>query len=528
MQCYSRKVFVLILVFLVLRIITGSLLELGNDESYYWLYSNHLQWNYFDHPPMIAVWLRIFTLNGLLFDHEIFLRLGSAVSCACSTWFMYKTVAVIKDERAGWLAACLFNASLYAGIVSGVLVMPDSPQLFFWTLCLWQIAKLMTNDNSWKTWLLFAVSAGLCSMSKIHGVFIWFGFALYIVCRHRSLLKIPKLYVALFISLIIISPVLFWNFSYDFVTWKFHSARIVPAGSAGERGNFFIVLLEQIFITNPFVFILILPLAPVLYRKVKLNPPLVVYNFIALPLILSLCVISVFRETWYHWSGPGYVSLIPFAAIRLSERNLKEVFPRTIRYANAFFLFILFAWPLTVHFFPGTYGSDNKSELGKGDVTLDKLGWKKSGEYFADTYKGKLAAGNAPIICSSWWGAHIEYYFARPAHAGVIGIGDVYKLHQYGWLNEKRLSLLNMDTAYCILPSPEGAHIDTTYEKFYTQSELVTTIPVYRQKKNVSNFYVYRLTGWTGKQPLVMRPTKRDVSFLWVNPLLYVKDLFSR
>src|SRR5689334_13079546 len=105
MRSYSKKVFLLIIVFLVLRIVTGSVLELGNDESYYWLYSNHLQWNYFDHPPMIAVWLRIFTLNGLLFDYEIFLRLGSVVSCACSTWFLYKAVAEIKNERAGWFAA---------------------------------------------------------------------------------------------------------------------------------------------------------------------------------------------------------------------------------------------------------------------------------------------------------------------------------------------------------------------------------------------------------------------------------------
>jgi hypothetical protein len=40
---------------------------------------------------------------------------------------MYKTVSLIKDARAGWYAAILFNASLYAGIVAGVLLMPDSP-----------------------------------------------------------------------------------------------------------------------------------------------------------------------------------------------------------------------------------------------------------------------------------------------------------------------------------------------------------------------------------------------------------------
>src|SRR5688572_30596841 len=175
---YRHKVIVLIILFLTLRLITASVLELGNDEAYYWLYSQDLQWNYFDHPPMVAAWVRLSTLNGWLEEYEVMVRAGSVVSCALSTWFLYKAVSLVHSQRAGWFAACLLNASLYAGLVAGVLIMPDSPQLFFWSFCLWQIAKLMHNDRNWWTWILFGISAGLCVMSKVHGVFIWFGLGL--------------------------------------------------------------------------------------------------------------------------------------------------------------------------------------------------------------------------------------------------------------------------------------------------------------------------------------------------------------
>src|ERR1044071_3958733 len=104
---YRHKVIVLTILFLLLRLITASVLELGNDESYYWLYSQDLQWNYFDHPPMVAAWVRLSTLNGWLDNYEVMIRAGSIIGCAFSTWFLYKAVSLIHSERDGWVAARL-------------------------------------------------------------------------------------------------------------------------------------------------------------------------------------------------------------------------------------------------------------------------------------------------------------------------------------------------------------------------------------------------------------------------------------
>jgi 4-amino-4-deoxy-L-arabinose transferase-like glycosyltransferase len=45
---------------------------LNNDEAYYWMYSKYLAWGYFDHPPMIALMIRI---GYLFFHNELGVRL---------------------------------------------------------------------------------------------------------------------------------------------------------------------------------------------------------------------------------------------------------------------------------------------------------------------------------------------------------------------------------------------------------------------------------------------------------------------
>ncbi|HSC36271.1 MAG TPA: glycosyltransferase family 39 protein, partial [Chitinophagaceae bacterium] len=78
----------LVVIAFVVKCVLAGMTELNNDEVYYRLYALKLQWNYFDHPPMIAVMLKLFTAN-LFFQNEFFLRLGILVCSVISTWLLY-------------------------------------------------------------------------------------------------------------------------------------------------------------------------------------------------------------------------------------------------------------------------------------------------------------------------------------------------------------------------------------------------------------------------------------------------------
>jgi hypothetical protein len=504
---YKQRVFVLIIILTALRLIIAFTVELGNDESYYWLYGQQLKWNYFDHPPMVAVWIKIFTLNLSLEQYTGFLRLGSVVGCAVSTWFMYKCVTVLSTERAGWFAACLYNASFYAGINAGIFIIPDAPQMVFWTLSLWMLARITTDEKKWLNWIIFGISSGICIMSKVHGVFLWIGLGLYILFYKRTWLANPRLYFALIISFAISTPILIWNIQNNFVTYSFNSQRIDIVGFSRNWYSFLRQACGQLLINNPFnVVIIFLALLTWRHHKMKRMPALTIFNFAGLLLASVILFISLYRDdTLPHWSGPGYVSLIPLAAIWLSVRNKTSIFPRPLYLSVGGHVAFLILCTLAIHNYPGNFGSKSPKDLGTGDITLDMYGWKEAGIQFDSIYQSDMSKGiiqpGTPVVCYKWWGAHQEYYFCRPFGIQMMGLGDMLNLHEYMWMNAKRKDKVNFTSAYCIEPSDELYDVRSQYKNYYSTIDSVANIKISRGNEPAHNFYIYRLTGWKNNLP---------------------------
>jgi hypothetical protein len=60
---YQKKLWWLIGISIVVKLVLSYFLELGNDEVYYYTYALQPDWNHFDHPPMVGWLIRIFTFN---------------------------------------------------------------------------------------------------------------------------------------------------------------------------------------------------------------------------------------------------------------------------------------------------------------------------------------------------------------------------------------------------------------------------------------------------------------------------------
>ena len=128
---YRKKLIWLIAIATVLRIFISAGMELGNSEVYYWVYSLHLQWNYFDHPPMVAWLIRLTTLNNLL-HNELAVRVGAILCAAICTYIIFRIGETINNQQTGWYAALLYTTCYYSSIASGAFILPDSPQMVFW------------------------------------------------------------------------------------------------------------------------------------------------------------------------------------------------------------------------------------------------------------------------------------------------------------------------------------------------------------------------------------------------------------
>ena len=429
----------------MIRLIIAYILELGNDEVYYWTYALHLQSNYFDHPPMVGLLIRLSTLN-LLINTSLFVRLGAIIASAIGTLLIYKIGTFINNERTGFYASLLYTSSLYCSIIAGTFILPDSPQIVFWLWSLLLLFKIKyaieQRRNTVVLWCWFGLASGLCMMSKVHGIFLWVAIGLYASLIDRKWFLQGGMYVAVFISLIAISPIVIWNVQNDFITYTFHGDR-VSINSGFDIISLFREVGGSIFYNNPINFFLIWISIFGIWNKCRSRSDMQLLLLAGLPLILILIGVSMFRTTFPHWSGPGYTALILLSAVYLDAKQNVDFsrIPALIKSSLVFISLIVVAGIGVIKYYPGTLSTATDNDLGSGDFTLDMYGWKKIGEQtdslFKSDVKNQLMPSNARILVSKWFpAAHIDFYVASKTGRSTYAVGELFDLHHYHWLNE--------------------------------------------------------------------------------------------
>lgn len=489
---YKKNTIILIVLSTVVRLILGGMVELNNDEVYYWTYAKELQWNYFDHPPMVAVCIRFFTA-GLQLNQELFIRLASITGAAISTWLIFLSGKTLKNERTGWIAAALFTGSFYSSVIAGMLILPDSPQMVFWMLSVYLMLRI-THTQSKRTinllLLLLGVSIGLCILSKVHGIFCWLGFGAYILFHKRGLLKNSFLYVAILITAAMLIPSVLWTLNAKMSTVDYHGSRILIRHF--QFDSFIRELLGSFAYNNP-VNVVLLVIALLAIRKQAGNLTLILW--LGLPLIGTVLFLSLFNDTLPHWSGPAYTTLILVTAYWLSD----EAFFKTQRLLKASISLCAGALILAtalINYWPGTLGQKSLPDYGKHDVTLDMSGWASFGKQFKKFRE--LDDSSTRFIFSNYWfpAAHLDYYVARPAGMHVKAIGPLNDIHHFAWLNAKLPELKEGEDAYYIAISNFNDPVpEAVVHSFRSVSEPVT-ISGFRNGGLARYFYVYRLSGF--------------------------------
>jgi len=220
-------------------------LELVPDEAIYWSWSRHLALGYFDHPPMIAYLMRLGTMA--LGPNELGVRLAAA-ALATGTAFVTILIArsVLKSTwLIGWVTFVWLTSPLLAGI--GTLFTPDTPSLFFSAAALYvaiRIAVMSDADPSLavsaraaRPWIIFGVFAGLGLLSKYTAALLPTSVALAMLLAPagRAHYRKPWIYLGGIISLLVFSPVIYWNYKHGWASfaYQFHHGTVGEMPQAG-------------------------------------------------------------------------------------------------------------------------------------------------------------------------------------------------------------------------------------------------------------------------------------------------------
>src|SRR5512140_1632883 len=85
-KSFSDPFVLLLAVWGIINLVQARFTPLNNDEAYYWMYSKYLDWGYFDHPPMIALMIKI---GYSFFQNELGLRLIAVLSQLVTFWIIW-------------------------------------------------------------------------------------------------------------------------------------------------------------------------------------------------------------------------------------------------------------------------------------------------------------------------------------------------------------------------------------------------------------------------------------------------------
>ncbi len=146
---YGLPLLFLLIGITLFRLFYIQIIELAPDEAYYWTWSKQLQWAYYDHPPLVAFIIWIFTRLGG--DTELGVRLGWVIIGTSLTWLLYLLgKEMFRSPAIGFFSALLMNIILLMA-TGAVIATPDGPQGLCWVWAIYLLWKAI-NEGDKKFW----------------------------------------------------------------------------------------------------------------------------------------------------------------------------------------------------------------------------------------------------------------------------------------------------------------------------------------------------------------------------------------
>src|ERR1035437_3174494 len=193
----------------ILNLVQARLTSLNNDEAYYWMYSKHLAWGYFDHPPMIALMIR---MGYFFFQNELGVRIIVVLSqlvALLAIWLVIDKEQRKKKENI--LLFFMLAAILPVFNIYGFIATPDAPLILFSAIFL-LVYKMFLEDESWLNTLFLGLSFTALMYSKYHsGLLI-----ILIILANPGLLKSIRFYMAAFLAFYCFSLIFSGSIQTDF------------------------------------------------------------------------------------------------------------------------------------------------------------------------------------------------------------------------------------------------------------------------------------------------------------------------
>jgi len=328
-----------------------------------------------------------------------------------------------------------------------------------------------------RDWLLTGVLLGLAGLSKYTAIFTAFALLLILISARRKP-WIGKLgfWFAILLALLLISPVLYWNWINDWISFKYQIAH----GSGGEwlwrrLGAFLgiqIIVFGPLLIMGGYIFI------KDCIHPIKLSL-LSLLGFFFIPFVIFAILSG--GGGLPHWTTPAWFCLAPFAGIGLAKawstqhRNVIRV------------LFVLQIALCLIGFGFVLSGGISSASI-KSNPIADLYGWKIAGQKAADLTQATKADG---IAVQNWTLGSRAAWYAKPIPVFVL---DQRKDQFDLWFGEipQGAKILLINWSGMAFPPPVGS------KSAFERCESLDSLEIVRFGQVLSKFDFSLCSNWQG------------------------------
>lgn len=298
-----------------LQVFFATHINLLTEEAYYWNYSQHLDWGYLDHPPLIAFLIKAAT--SILGTHEFAVRFPAFLSGLVTIYFIYRWVELIQPHAGQY--TLLFLSILPGFLLYRCVMTPDILLFAAWSATLYFIYRVFCMHET-RAWYYAGLSLGFGLLAK-YTIALLILPTLYTMLRdphQRHWFRRKEPYLASIIALIIFMPVIYWNSTHHWMSFAFQTIhRLHEANTFALPALLGLALL---FLTPMGVWdaaklnrrsyqsLLSLPIRQFICR----------YTYIPFSVFL---IVSCFKGIKFDWMIPCILGLLPWFACLLARNG---------------------------------------------------------------------------------------------------------------------------------------------------------------------------------------------------------------
>lgn len=414
----------------IIHILIASKLLLHPDEAYYWDWTRHLDYGYYDHPPMVAWTIWLFSFLPL---SELTVRLPAIFSAIFVSLLGYDMMLRLGVNRHNaWLGLVLITISPWLTLTAFIIT-PDVFALLFYTLTIYAGVRFALSHKV--QWLyLVGILVALSILSKLTSIFLLPVFLSWMLLdsRQRKWLKTIHPWLSAFIGSFGGIILLIWNHNHNnALLYRLNELKLGSVltfqNSMSEASGF---ILSNIFMLSPwicFIIILALPRFRTIFSKMSSGWSLILLSAL-LPWVYAIptSFYAKFQGNWLVFCSVPVtilaIGIMHYYQISNIEYKNKE---RWIRYSIYWFGFLL----LLVSFLPFIGAAQSRMK--------EFNGWKELGAIVDKELAEAPNPTNTVIYSRRYQSAALIGFYAK-SHPHVNTFSNGVRKSMYDiWTNHK-------------------------------------------------------------------------------------------